>query len=990
MLALVASNLGLGVCGWSSGALGQDRSVPGPRFFAVVEDLYRGDYRDAERGMSGEVRGGIRIGRTQWVDSICSRAMLGEVYYQLGDPQRALAEFDAACELFLSYPNWLIAVRFTDPRPDGNPNRRIAPWGQSTRGPQYATYADTMLVQQGEFITEQQLQRGGALQTPQMWRVNAIEVIRCTALAIRRRNDILGPLGRSDRMSKSLVDALARGDNTQRNHWSTAWTELLLGIAQHGIGESQQALAHLMRGTLIDGRFEHPLTGAALLAQATIALESGNAGAAANLATEASYAAFAYEDLDVLGASIDLGHVAFMAAGNEGVYPPLAIAAAWANRERLDHLSASFLINEAEELAAAGQTNAAASRLNNISSRRRELSVGRLGPRRRRVEGLIAYMNGNLANGDQAAAEAIAQARPQSLRNFRIALANRRVDSGQLSSRIAVDMYATLLRDPTANDWAQQPLETLTNVATSHEPALARWMVAALGREEILTAIDIADRTKRRRFWLAQPVGGRLLAIRHLLEADPNRLPPDAAVERRNLLLRIPEYTELVKQAAEIERELAAEPLTDDSRRVPQQRYVNLKRLANNAKQRETLVRQLVLRRDATDMLLPPPITASEVQPRLQQGQAVVVFHRSGGSMFAFVLTREAYHHWRLPDAAPLAEKVAEMLQAMGHFGPTRTFDAKDLASDAWQPAAKQFGDMLFGESRLDLASTTELIVVPDGILWHVPFNALEPTTGGNQQPIIDRTPLRCVPTVGYAAPDSIALQPVRTTIVAAATGAGADEYLPTQAATELAEVTAGAAVIANPVSAASPLLAGLAQQVVVLSDSELKPSGAYEFAPLPLDRSGGRGALSGWLELPVPGCERLVLGGVRTVAENGLRTRGRGRSTNTAAAGDELFHVSCSLLASGAKTVLISRWRTGGKVHRELLREFVLELPNMPADDAWRRSVALARRTDVDPAQEPRINAFDEADSVATADHPFLWAGYLLVDTGSDPAADE
>ncbi len=126
----------------------------------------------------------------------------------------------------------------------------------------------------------------------------------------------------------------------------------------------------------------------------------------------------------------------------------------------------------------------------------------------------------------------------------------------------------------------------------------------------------------------------------------------------------------------------------------------------------------------------------------------------------------------------------------------------------------------------------------------------------------------------------------------------------------------------------------------------------------------------------------------MHTAAETGLKVRGRGRSNDSVASfGRELFHASCSLLASGAKTVLISRWQTSGKTHRDLLREFVLELPQMAADEAWRRSIALARRTDLDPDQEPRFKRPAEGEPTPAADHPFLWAGYLLVDTGYDPA---
>ena len=36
----------------------------------------------------------------------------------------------------------------------------------------------------------------------------------------------------------------------------------------------------------------------------------------------------------------------------------------------------------------------------------------------------------------------------------------------------------------------------------------------------------------------------------------------------------------------------------------------------------------------------------------------------------------------------------------------------------------------------------------------------------------------------------------------------------------------------------------------------------------------------------------------------------------------------------------------------------------------------------DLDPAAEPRLRA-QPTDSALKADHPFFWAGYMLVDTG-------
>jgi hypothetical protein len=47
-----------------------------------------------------------------------------------------------------------------------------------------------------------------------------------------------------------------------------------------------------------------------------------------------------------------------------------------------------------------------------------------------------------------------------------------------------------------------------------------------------------------------------------------------------------------------------------------------------------------------------------------------------------------------------------------------------------------------------------------------------------------------------------------------------------------------------------------------------------------------------------------------------------------------------------------------------------------------------LARSAPLDPAQEPRLDSAVR-DSQLRGEHPFFWAGYLLVDTGAQPEAD-
>jgi hypothetical protein len=149
-----------------------------------------------------------------------------------------------------------------------------------------------------------------------------------------------------------------------------------------------------------------------------------------------------------------------------------------------------------------------------------------------------------------------------------------------------------------------------------------------------------------------------------------------------------------------------------------------------------------------------------------------------------------------------------------------------------------------------------------------------------------------------------------------------------------------------------------------------------YGWSPAKLDAGKPGSTLGDWTLLPFAGAEQAVFPGFHSAAEYGLKRPGTG---------DEIFLTACGLMASGSRTILLSRWRVGGQSTVELMREFVQELPHKSATAAWRRSVQLSADRLIDPAAEPRVKPNPAADGLK-GDHPFFWAGYLLIDTGATP----
>ncbi len=150
----------------------------------------------------------------------------------------------------------------------------------------------------------------------------------------------------------------------------------------------------------------------------------------------------------------------------------------------------------------------------------------------------------------------------------------------------------------------------------------------------------------------------------------------------------------------------------------------------------------------------------------------------------------------------------------------------------------------------------------------------------------------------------------------------------------------------------------------------------------MPLDKLRQTGALSNWFPLPWGGPDIVILPGFHTAAEVGLKKSG-------GAAGNDMFLAIMGLMSTGSRTILISRWRTGGQTCHDLIRQFAQELPYETAATAWQRSVKSALDQPITPGLEPRVKDSTNV-TPPKAEHPFLWSGYLLVDNGTPPQKQE
>jgi tetratricopeptide (TPR) repeat protein len=972
-----------------------DRVYPTTNYHAAFAFFYEGEYQDALRQFEDALsRDSLKFGQARWIDSICYHTMVGECYYHMGgvgDLDKALFHYSSALELYLAYPDWMMWVK---PPPTIRPAQTVRPipWGPRTRRSVPGQFPSTMLIGMGRLDQTDVLRRGGVLQQAQYRQIEVQEIVRCTTLAIRRRTELLGPLSPYDPLTARLIAALSRNPGL-RNHWSQAWIDVEQGLALIAGGKASEALRLLSRGSVAAGQFDHPLTSTALLELGRMALVRGDYPAAAKYFHEATIAAVDFFDGGVLEEAFQYGALTHLLANQKGVFPALEPAAAWAGVKDLRRLRVSLLLSAAENLLVLGKTRQAAATLDDARAAigPRFMGRGRIGARLAYLTAMLLFQQRKVVAGDEALAAAMDYERHGSSWLYQIRyldglFTGKQVTMrGPITPRNAMELYGELLRDPQPADWGLRPMDALASLRTPHPESFEHWFLAALQRNDHEAALEIADRARRHRFFSSLAYGGRLQSLRWILEAPDAVLDQEAKLNRQNLVAQHPAYVALSRRARQIHAALEDMPLVPDDPDAALGQRKQLSDLGATSVQQEAILREIAVRRDPAEMVFPPLLSFKEIQKRLPEGDVVLTFFAAGGDLYGFLLNRDQYSHWRVKSPQMVTKRLMDLLRAMGHFDENRQLSLKDLESPEWKYPARQLLELILEGSRADFtASFPELVIVPDGLTWYVPFEALLVDVDGEVRPLISRFRIRYAPTLSLAVPDARGrnLAP-QTAVVLGRLYPRDDDAVAQAAFEELARVVPrSVAIPKSPLPGPSALYASLIDQLIVLDDLKLDNRAPYALTPIPTDRGKPGNTLSDWLALPWQGPEVVILPGYHTAAERSLQ------GINSAAPGSELFLTVCGLMSSGARTLLLSRWRSGGQSSFDLVREFAQELPHTTPADAWQRAVLVVADSRLNLDAEPRIQRAVVAEA-PKASHPFFWCS-MLVDSGVLPEQKE
>lgn len=974
----------------SASAFGQGISAPPAGYFLIFPAFYDGQYVATQQALVPMSQGAIKNPAAGgfWIDSICYETMHGECDYHMGRHALAMKHYENALRLAINFNSWMLRVQFPLVVTPAPPQQlRFAPWYVTQRQTVVGNYPPTMNIMQGNINNNQAIVQGGVVSPPVLMPLYAQEIVRCTCLAIRRWRELLGPACPHSQVTRDLVQALSARP-TLPNHWSEAWIDTELGLAYAAAGKVEQARKTLSNAELASGAFDHAFTGTVLLQLGMLDFEAGDYKSAQRHFLESSWAAANFLDYGVIEEALRYGALTHFLDNNQQPYAPLAAATTWAAAQGMGHLNASLLLSAADNLSQLNQPAAAATSLTMAAGvcARTNMLLGKIGARMNHLNALVAYQSGHSDAGDTALAAAMTFQSGGSLWMFHIGLVDLLWTTNDITDRVAVDLYSKVLRDPTPTDWLTDPLESLSVLSVPHSGVYEHWFEAALLRKlkEHELALQIADMARRHRFLTTLDEGGRLLNLRWLLEAPEKALDQSSLLQRQAILARYPAYNEKSQQARKLRADLQKLPLLPDDEMVAEQQEQMLTALATLSGEQELILRRISVAREPANLVFPPLRPFKQVQESLSEGQTLLVFFTTNRYIYTFLVSKDKYNYTEIKLPKLFQKNVVSMLQKWGNFEQNKEMKLDELVSEAWKAPAQQIMNTLVKSSKADFTKTlNELIIVPDGQFWYIPFEALPVTEGNHTVPLINKVRIRYAPTVGLAVGETRRRRPGGNLAVALGRLYPRDD--PALIDREFEDI-AGALPVAEAIRGKLPahgaIYGSLFDRLIVLNEV-VPATTAYDWSPLQIDNRSSGGTLAQWLSLPFGGPDQVLLPGFRTAAERAMT------KSSKDANGNDLFLSICGLMASGTRTVLISRWRTGGQTSVDLVREFAQELPHTTASDAWQRSVQLVTNSQIHPMGEPRIKLTTQQEP-PKADHPFFWAGYLLADTGALPMTDD
>ena len=143
------------------------------------------------------------------------------------------------------------------------------------------------------------------------------------------------------------------------------------------------------------------------------------------------------------------------------------------------------------------------------------------------------------------------------------------------------------------------------------------------------------------------------------------------------------------------------------------------------------------------------------------------IFFQNGNQIFAFFLTKDTYRLDKLIPVSSVQRHLPAILKKMGNSGVRNApVTQKVLEENGWKKPARALMQALEPKDA-NWENYDELVIVPDGSLWYLPFDVLQ-VGEEDTESLGDKVAIRYAPTVSTIVPDGRKVRPVGKSLVVA------------------------------------------------------------------------------------------------------------------------------------------------------------------------------------------------------------------------------
>lgn len=989
---------------------GQD---PMMTYYQAMQAYRDGDIETAMRGFEMAERSTRTDPSGKWIDAIPARVMLAECYWHLGHLPACRANLDAATGIAIRSRGWLSRLDFSTL----NVAARVAAPGNlwpEVAAVQILSVPNKLPLHAGQVVTEQSLAAGGVIQPPNIKSIDAVEIMRCLAIASHRRRVLLGPLAADDASGSELLEATKRPAGL--NHpLAESLLNTMRGCEYYATGEDKTAIDRAAKYASPGG--VHPLTPLTMLCAMKVAASGDDLGELSgearrtlvNTAQQIVNASAALEQYEWIGEALQVAiGVADDVQLSRVEQTALLAGRSLVQRSRMASLHCYLVA--ADAAVSAGRVEPAAAHLQTAlaMTARRDIQLPRMQAYSAYLAARIAAKNGQ-SMGSASAPEMTAalsavndfilygrnQRRPivsmPFLYQVDILMASLGGNVGNQSAKRILSAYAS----PSGIElWRQDPLNALVAINFDDTALHAALLRMASLENDGIGVLQQTDRVLAKRFTGQLPMQGRVLQLRTLASASTDSMWPSVRLSMTNPLPALKRVRELTQASLAV----PAVPPADKAAPAAAGAAQGSVRSLVDAQAMEAMLSDLALSRIGVPEVNPPRVATTDVV-EIPDGTVLLTFVIDSGRIIASASRDGATRTWVVPGANRLPAMVSRLLQDIG-AAQSRGKRVPDDDTQWKATAAKIRSYLLPADSGWSEEGLKKIIVVPDGPLWYLPFELLpvvsitsagagdaakkedaekkedEALDADETKPAslwADAVELQYAPTPGLALRHvAAATSADRIAMIAGNFFAVRDVQANESMVGDVMQTAENALVTTLAAAPPTDRIGLDIGHLIVAAPLTPNLNSPLLTQLVPVDSAAGRGGgswdtLLDWVRLPASGPKSVFLPGLRTSA-----------ATPKPGDGSELFFPMISLQSSGVREVGLSRWPTGGASAAAVLSEVVNEVPYTSLAAAIRRGTVILRQTELSLSREPLLGKADSEVTILTGAEPLFWATYL------------